>query len=123
MYVSRVCGVDAGMVQTYRIADLPDYARSIEVGPGWSGVDYFTGEAEFRGRGLAPLIIEEFLRAHVFDDRRIATCVSGPDPANERSIRTLRREGFRHLRTVEISPGESEFLMTRDSPAKAEAGP
>lgn len=113
VYVSIVDGEDAGMFQTYRTADHPGYDRAIGGEPGWAGMDYFTGEARFRGIGLGPKIVDRFVEDVVFTPDEIVACVSGPDPGNLRSIRTLERAGFRRIRSVETGPGETEYLMLR----------
>jgi RimJ/RimL family protein N-acetyltransferase len=113
MYVSRIDGDDAGMLQTYRIADHSAYARAIAAEPGWAGMDYFTGEARFRGVGLGPRIVDRFVENVVFAMDDVVACVSGPDPRNARSIRTLERAGFGYLRTVQNPDEETEYLMLR----------
>jgi len=108
-FVLRVDGEPAGYWQTYRIADHPEYARQIDAEPEWSGMDFFIGEAQYRGRGLAA-------RAHVvFCDRHAPTAVvvAGPDPENRASIRSLENAGFVASRTVEVEPGVREVLMIR----------
>lgn len=113
VWISVVDGADAGMLQTYLVADHPDYARAIAGEAGWAGLDYFTGEARFRGIGLAPRIVDAFVEQVVFAAAEVVACVSGPDPENARSIRTLERAGFRWIRSVEPAPGEREYLMLR----------
>ncbi len=116
VYISIVDDVDAGMLQTYRLVEHPDYARAVSAEPGWAGLDYFTGHSAFRGRGLGPHIVDKFVREVVFALDGIRACVTGPEPENRISIRTLLRAGFTHLRTVEVAPDEVEYLMIRYDP-------
>ena len=113
LYVSRVDGEDAGMFQTYRVADHPEYERAIAGEPGWAGMDYLTGESRFRGIGLGPKLVDRFLVDVVFASSEVLACVSGPDPNNVASIRTLERSGFHWIRSVETAAGEIEYLMLR----------
>ena len=108
-FVLQVDGEPAGYWQTYRIADHPEYARQIDAAPEWSGMDFFIGEARYRGRGLAA-------QAHVvFCDKHAPTVVvvAGPDPENRASIRSLESAGFVASRTVEVEPAVRELLMIR----------
>jgi RimJ/RimL family protein N-acetyltransferase len=115
-FIARIDGRPAGMLQTYRIDAYPDYFAQTGAEPGWAGLDYLIGEAEFRGRGLAPGMIERFLDEVVFAEPSVTACLSGPDPANEASVRTLRRAGFETLRTIETGPEEKELLMLKKRP-------
>jgi len=105
----------AGFLQTYRIADYPEYAASIDADEGWAGLDFYTGEARFRGRGLAPGVLDRFVRDVVFGLGGVHACVSGPRPENLSAIRTLERAGFEYLRIV---AGEYLMLRRRDPTAR-----
>lgn len=109
-------GEPAGFCKTYRIDSYPEYYAQTGAGPTWAGLDYLIGEAKWRGRKLAPRMIERFVESIVFHSPGIDTCVSGPDPDNVISIRTLRSAGFRFLHEVEVRPGERECLMVRKAP-------
>lgn len=109
-YLIRIDGQPAGMIKTYALGDYADYCAACGAEPHWFGIDYFLGE--FRGRRLASPMIERFLEEVVFTETDV--CISGPDPANERSIRALRGAGFSDLREIEIA-GDHEFLLIRKS--------
>jgi len=117
VYIFSVDGEDAGLVQTYDVMKCPEYARTIGAEVGWAGLDYFTGETAFRGRGLAPRMIDRFVNEIVFGLLGANACVSGPAVENAKSIRTLERAGFTILRTVQVAAGEFECLMIRRSDA------
>ena len=108
-FVLQIDGEPAGYWQTYRIADHPEYARQIDAEPEWSGMDFFIGEARFRGRGLAARAHVVFCREHT----PTPVVVAGPDPENRASIRSLESAGFVVLRTVEVEPGVREMLLAR----------
>jgi len=101
-----------GYIQSYRIADYPNYARQLGADYRAAGVDLFVGEVEFVGRGSGPAILREFLRAVVFGDQWSTECIIGPEIENHRAIRCYQKAGFRFWKTVQI-PGERapEYLM------------
>jgi RimJ/RimL family protein N-acetyltransferase len=101
-----------GYIQSYRIADYPDYARQLGVDDRAAGVDLFVGQAEFVGQGSGSAILREFLRTIVFAHESATECIIGPEIGNHRAIRSYQRVGFRYWKTVQIT-GEraSEYLM------------
>jgi len=111
-YVILHAGASIGFIQTYLIADHPEYAAAVQVGPGAAGVDLFIGEPELVQRGLGPRLLRQFLREVVFARDEVACCVIGPAASNRCAIRAYEKAGFRHLKTVTV-PGEPEpeYLM------------
>jgi RimJ/RimL family protein N-acetyltransferase len=105
-----------GYIQSYRIADHPEYAAAVDVGPGAAGVDLYIGEPELIHRGLGTRVLSAFLAQRVFSDPEIQCCVLGPDPENHAAIRCYEKVGFRFLKQVHV-PGEDqpEWLMTLDA--------
>jgi RimJ/RimL family protein N-acetyltransferase len=101
-----------GYIQSYRIADYPDYARHLGADDRAAGVDLFVGEAEFVGQGWGSAILSEFLRTVVFADEWPTECLIGPEIENHRAIRSYQKAGFSYWKTVQI-PGERapEYLM------------
>ncbi len=104
-----------GYIQTYRIADYPDYAVCVQVGEGAAGVDLFIGDARYVHKGLGAPILTGFLRNVVFAQSTIDVCAMAPDPANRAAIRAYEKAGFRYLKTVQC-PGEPrpEYVMSVD---------
>ena len=100
----------AGFIKAYRVADWPDYARAINAEDGWSGIDFFVGDAEFRGRGLASTWLQAFVHDVVFANPSVSACISSPKPENAASVRALQRAGFRPLRLVQGDTGDTELL-------------
>jgi len=106
-YASRVSGDDPtkayvvlqgekpiGYIQSYLIADHPEYARHVRVEPGAAGVDLFIGEPDLVHRGVGPAILRRFLREIVFADEQIGCCIIGPEPDNRAAIRAYEKVGF-----------------------------
>lgn len=107
-----------GYIQTYRIADYPEYAACIDVSEAAAGLDLYIGEASHLHRGLGPQIIRAFLRQVVFVEAEIESCIIGPALTNRAAIRAYEKAGFRHLKTMRLpSEGEPEYLM-RITPAE-----
>jgi len=101
-----------GYIQTYRIADSPDYASAVRVDADAAGVDLFIGEADCIHRGLGAPILRRFLCDIVFAAADVGSCVIGPAAGNAIAIRAYEKAGFRYLKTVRV-PGEPEpeYLM------------
>src|SRR5439155_27134166 len=60
-YVILVDGRAVGLIQTYVVADNPDWEAIVQVGPGVAGVDILIGEEELTGRGLGPQVLAKFV--------------------------------------------------------------
>lgn len=102
-----------GYIHTYRVSDFPDDAARVgPVGENAAGVDLFIGDVRYLHRGLGAPIIRAFLRAVVFADPTVDSCLIGPDPANTVAIRAYAKAGFRYLTTIPGErPDEREYLM------------
>ncbi len=127
-YLILHAGRPIGLIQTYLLADYPDYAASVGLGHGAAGLDLFIGEEAYLGRGLGAQVLRRFLRGVVFAPGTrtgVATsCVVGPEPANRAAIRAYEKAGFRYLKTVEV-PGEDapEVIMAVSREALPEETP
>ena len=98
MYVIECDGRAIGAIQTYLVADHPEWEALVQVGPGVAGVDLFVGEEDRIGRGLGPEILRAFLRDVVFARPDVVACVAGVEPENGRSLRAFEKVGFRPVR-------------------------
>jgi aminoglycoside 6'-N-acetyltransferase len=90
-----------GLIQTYRVADHPDWGDLVGVEPEAAGVDLFVGEPDAVGRGLGPEILREFARTVVFSRPGTTAVVATVEEANRRSSRAFEKAGFRHVRDVD----------------------
>jgi aminoglycoside 6'-N-acetyltransferase len=111
-YLARIDDRPAAMLQSYRIADSPEYADALALGEDAIGVDLFIGEADLLGLGHGPAMLREFLLEVAFPFHGIDVCVIGPSVKNAAAIRAYAKAGFRPLREASI-PGEAdpELLM------------
>lgn len=111
-FVIQSEGRPIGYIQTYRIADYPEYAQHLAASANAAGVDLFIGDATRVGRGTGTRALVKFLRTIVFADESIDECILGPETRNSRAIRCYEKVGFRYWKTVQI-PGERapEYLM------------
>ena len=94
-------GRPIGMIETYLVADNPDWGATIGEGEGAAGLDLFIGEEDETGGGLGPLVLAQFARDVVFarpDTQAVMATVEEP---NRRSWRAFEKAGFRHVRDVE----------------------
>jgi aminoglycoside 6'-N-acetyltransferase len=100
-YVIALEGRPVGMIQTYLVADYPEWQQVVEVGDGVAGLDLLIGEEELTGRGLGPRVLEAFMRDVLFMRPGTTACVATVEEANRRSWRAFEKAGFRHVRDVE----------------------
>jgi aminoglycoside 6'-N-acetyltransferase len=101
------------MIQTYLVADHPEWEEIVQVGDGIAGVDLMIGEADLIGRGLGPQVLAEFTHDVVFADPETRACVATVEEGNRRSWRAFEKAGFRHVRDVE-EEGLPHRLMRLD---------
>ncbi len=101
-----------GYIQTYRVADHPDYNRYVEADEHTAGLDLFIGEAAYLHQGLGAEILGVFLQQVVFRQPWAEACIVGPEPGNRAAIRAYEKAGFAYWKSVHI-PGEAqpEWLM------------
>jgi RimJ/RimL family protein N-acetyltransferase len=111
-FVLEYEGRPVGYIQTYLVADHPEYAAQVRLGPGAAGVDLFLGEAALLHRGLGTAALRRFLREVVFADPTVTCCVLGPAPDNAAAIRAYEKVGFRYWKTVPVAGAATpEYLM------------
>jgi aminoglycoside 6'-N-acetyltransferase len=94
-------GRAVGMIQTYLVADHPDWDEIVQVGPDAAGVDLFIGELDLVGRGLGPRVLDEFVRGVVFARPETRAAVATVEEPNRRSWRAFEKAGFGYVRDVE----------------------
>jgi len=96
-----VDGRPVGMIETYLVADNPDWGRQIGEGEGAAGVDLLIGEEDAVGRGLGPQVLAQFAREVVFARPDVEALVATVEEPNRRSWRAFEKAGFQHARDVE----------------------
>ena len=102
-----------GMIQTYLVADHPEWEEVVGPGRGLAGVDLLIGEEDATGRGLGSQVLAQFAREVVFARPETQACVATVEEANRRSWRAFEKAGFRHVRDVE-EDGLPHRLMRLD---------
>lgn len=112
-YVIVVDGCAAGMIQTYLVADYPEWGAIVGTDSGLAGVDLLIGENDLVGRGLGPRVLEQFASEIVFTRPETTACVATVEEGNSRSWRAFEKAGFRHARDVEEN-GLPHRLMRLD---------
>jgi RimJ/RimL family protein N-acetyltransferase len=108
-------GRPVGMIQTYRVADYPEWQEVVGDDPDLAGVDIFIGEEDLTGVGVGPLALTAFANEVVFADPSVVACVATVDEDNGRSWRAFEKAGFRRVRDVEEN-GRPHRLMRLDRP-------
>jgi aminoglycoside 6'-N-acetyltransferase len=112
-YVILVDGRPAGMIETYLVADHPDYDALVRVGAGVAGVDLLIGEEELTGRGIGTEVLRRFVEDVVFARPETRACMAGVDVENEASVRAFAKAGFAPVRDFE-EDGRQHRLLRRD---------
>jgi aminoglycoside 6'-N-acetyltransferase len=120
-YVIVVDGREAGMIQTYLVADFPEWDAIVEQGEGVAGVDLLIGEPKLVGRGLGPEVLRTFVREVAFQRPGTRAVVAAVDEENRRSWRAFETAGFRYVREVE-EEGRPHRLMRLERPPAPAAG-
>jgi aminoglycoside 6'-N-acetyltransferase len=115
-YLILVDGRPAGLIQTYLVADSPDWETIVGAEPGLAGVDLLIGEEKLVGRGLGPEVLRAFARKVVFARPETHACVATVEEPNRRSWRAFEKAGFRHVRDVE-EDGLPHRLLRLDRPS------
>ncbi len=110
LYLGSVDATPIAFLQTYRIADYPDYAAIVDVGDDAAGVDMLIGEPAYVDRGLGGPLLAAFVEQVVWSVTGARTCWIGPSVDNARAIRAYEKAGFVHVKTVDVPP-EREYLM------------
>jgi aminoglycoside 6'-N-acetyltransferase len=112
-YVIVVDGRPVGMIQTYLVADHPDWEAVVGAEPGLAGVDLLVGEEDAVGRGIGPQALAAFAEEVVFARPGTRACVATVEEPNRRSWRAFEKAGFRHVADVE-EDGLPHRLMRLD---------
>jgi len=105
-----------GMIQTYLVADHPDYAALTGVGAGVAGVDLLIGEEALTGRGLGAEVIRVFVRDIVFGRPGVHACIATVEAGNLASRRAFEKAGFHEVRAL-VEDGRPSRLLRLERPA------
>lgn len=112
LFLIRRDGRPIGLIQSYLIADHPQYAEALALDEPAAGIDLFIGEPGEIGQGHGPRIIRSFLRNVAFVRYAVAECVIGPSGRNARAIRAYEKAGFRYFKDAQVpDEPEPEHLM------------
>jgi len=109
LYLILLDGLPVGFIQTYRVADYPEYRDLVAVEEGVAGVDLFVAEPELTGRGFGSEALRRFVAEIVFSDPEIHACVADPDAENIASLRAFEKAGFRVVRRF-VDPSDNDKL-------------
>jgi aminoglycoside 6'-N-acetyltransferase len=86
-----------GFIQSYLLADHPDFAALVGLGAGVAGVDLFVGEEELTRKGLGTEVLRRFVSDVVFAEPGTTACIADPDVHNAASLRAFEKAGFRRV--------------------------
>jgi len=109
-YLACEDGVPFGFIQAYRVmAHQAEGWWLDEKDPCALGVDQLIGLGDRLGKGLGTRMLRAFLD-FLFEDPRVTTVQTDPDPGNARAIASYRKAGFRDVGIVQTRDGP-ELLM------------
>jgi aminoglycoside 6'-N-acetyltransferase len=106
-------GKPVGYIQSYLWRDYPDYASHLDLQEEAASLDVFIGEAEYRHRGLGPMMLRQFLKDVIFADPAVDSCVITPMADNAPALRAYAKAGFKHLRTIEVPDEPGPVYLMR----------
>ena len=96
VFVIESDGKPIGLIQRYRIDDYPDWERAVAVGSvpeNAVGIDYLIGIETLLGRGLGPLIIDQFVR-EAWSRYPDAACRRRRRTPSQQALVACAREGW-----------------------------
>lgn len=114
-YLVLLDGREIGFIETYLVADYPEYASLIGVGEGTAGVDLFIADPALTGKGIGAEILRRFVSQIVFASETTRRCVAGPEAANVASVRAFEKAGFSIVREF-VEDGNVSVLLQLDRP-------
>jgi RimJ/RimL family protein N-acetyltransferase len=112
-YVILVDARPAGMVETYLVAEHPEYDALVRAGVGVAGVDILIGEEDLTGRGIGTEVLRQFVDEIVFGRAETFACIAGVEIANTASLRAFAKAGFAPVRDYE-EDGRPHRLLRRE---------
>jgi aminoglycoside 6'-N-acetyltransferase len=105
VFLVHLDDVPIGLIQRYRIADDPDWARALSVAAdvtAAAGIDYLIGVPSLVARGLGTAMIAAFALDTFDRYPELSQIVVDPQVANRASWRALERAGFERVWTGRI---------------------
>jgi RimJ/RimL family protein N-acetyltransferase len=115
LYLVLLDGREIGFIETYLVADYPEYASLIGHGEGTAGVDLFIADCTLTGKGIGSETLRRFVSQIVFADEMTRRCVAGPEAANAASVRAFEKAGFRIVGEF-VEDGNPSLLLQLDRP-------
>lgn len=115
LYLVLLDGREIGFIETYSVADYPEYASLIGRGEGTAGVDLFIADSALTGQGLGSEVLRRFVSQIVFANATTRSCVAGPETANIASVRAFEKAGFRVVGGF-VEDGNKSLLLQLDRP-------
>lgn len=100
-----------GYIQSYMVADDPEYAALVGDSRGAAALDVLIGEDARALRGVGAASVRAFLREVIFADPGPSHCSIDPHPENLIAIRAYTRAGFRPLRRLDPPPPAEPCLL------------
>jgi RimJ/RimL family protein N-acetyltransferase len=115
LYVALLDDEPIGFVQTYLVADYPEYAVLVGAEEGAAGVDLFIADEALTGRGIGSELLRRFTSEIVFARPGTSHCTADPDVDNRASVRAFEKAGFRTVRTfLDPEDGKLHALVRLD---------
>jgi aminoglycoside 6'-N-acetyltransferase len=106
-----------GFVETYLIADHPDWEATVEAESGAVGVDLFVAEPELTGKGLGTQLLQQFVSEVALARPGATHCLADPDSANAVSLRAFEKAGFRVVREFLEPENNRRHTLVRFDPS------
>ena len=99
-FIITFSNMPIGFIQFY---DARDFKRDFGEFPAeiretiknCAALDFYIGDPAYLGRGLAPLVLQKFLKDHVW--KQFSACFVDPDRQNTRACKAYAKVGFKEL--------------------------
>src|SRR5260221_12192758 len=85
-FVVVLDGAEVGYIQTYPLAQVPEYAALLGCGAGAAGMDLFIADPGRMNRGLGSSVVRRFVDDVVFAQDGVSVCIAGPSEGNAAPI-------------------------------------
>lgn len=117
-FIAHEQGAPFGFIQCYRVMAFQHEGYWLdEKDPFAVGIDQFIGLPDRIGKGLGTRMLRAFI-ARTFEDPRVTSIQTDPDPRNARAIAAYRKAGFVDVGLVDTPDGRERLMRIHRKDAR-----
>lgn len=98
----------AGYIQSYDLKLSDNYKKFSKENKKTIGVDFFIGDKQVLGKGLAKIIMQKFIEFHGHDAVRV---IVDPEPKNSKAIHVYEKCGFKKFVTCLVDNKPHDIMI------------